>query len=653
MRTLLLVLILGVQACALATVPSVQGVKLETPPLIDGVLDDDAWQQAAKVERFIDPFTGKEPPDRTIAWIAYDNLAIYVAFHCLDPHPSGIVSHSIQPGASFEGEDYVAVTIDPQNTRSWSGLNRFRVNALGTQGEELAGGRAGKREWRGVWQAASKRTEDGWTVEMRIPWAMLSNVKGGSSKTISLNFMRYQRRTQTRSYWADLTPATRLELMGQWVEVEPPVVSTPRRIEFLGYTAPEVSENRSESQTRMGLDARYPLTDRLTALMSFNPDFRNIEEQIEGIGFTRTERYLRDVRPFFVEGQGFFQLTGQYTFGEMFYSRRIESFDWGAKTFGRLQPQLSVGALATVDADAVDSVVNMRQEFGGAGHANIFMTSRTTPGAGQDMAAGFSSYRRIGNWAGEAEYVQASRPGTRDAAGALAVHYDIPRYFAIVRYMFVEPEFQPALAFIPHKNRRGAYFFGEHRNEFRSGFIRSINASVSANQFHQFDGSLHDRSIGAGLNVFTANHNAFGIFVNRGRFMDEGEQTLLMFASFNVNSRQRRMSLSNELGSRGGKPSNYFSANFFYRPFGRLDLGLSSSIFSHDGTSRQSIFTAGWEFDAARSFTTRVVERNGKVNAYCAFRSAGFQGAETFLIIGDPNSPTFQRRMSLKMVWAF
>jgi len=47
------------------------------------------------------------------------------------------------------------------------------------------------------------------------------------------------------------------------------------------------------------------------------------------------------------------------------------------------------------------------------------------------------------------------------------------------------------------------------------------------------------------------------------------------------------------------------------------------------------------------------VDTDGFQNFFLSFKNAGGEGAETYLIIGDPNALTFAKRVSLKFVWAF
>ena len=168
-------------------VPRMQGVRTVRPPTIDGVLSDGEWDGLAHAVGFVDPYTGKAPPDDTEIWLAYDDQAIFVAFRAHDSQPDKIVAREIQPGSvsgvggrggGFGGgstvrEDVLQFEIGPFNTRQ-GGMNDFRVNPLGTTSENIAGGRSSKREFRGEWQAVATITEDGWVAEMRIPWAIMN-----------------------------------------------------------------------------------------------------------------------------------------------------------------------------------------------------------------------------------------------------------------------------------------------------------------------------------------------------------------------------------------------------------------------------------------------------------------------------------------------
>ncbi len=148
-------------------------VKTEQPPTIDGVLNDVCWQTAPKAEGFTDQRTEKPAINPTIGRIAYNDEAIYVAIYLYDDKPDTIVARQEKDQVRFSGEDWVSFSLDPFHTHQFSDRNFFMSNPLGTKYAHLATGRAEKSEWIGLWKAAAQIVEDGWIVEMAIPWQML------------------------------------------------------------------------------------------------------------------------------------------------------------------------------------------------------------------------------------------------------------------------------------------------------------------------------------------------------------------------------------------------------------------------------------------------------------------------------------------------
>jgi len=270
---------------------TIPAVKTTNPPTIDGKLDDEAWRNAPVAKEFIDPYTGKPAADQTEAYILYDSTAIYVAFYCHDSQPEAIVAREIRPGSDFPGEDTVTFQIDPYFSRNWVNISAFIVNALGTQNERIAGGRAAKREWRGIWQAAVQRVSDGWTVEMRIPWEVLNYPNANGATNMSINFKRDHARTRIDYFWSDVTPMRRPELMGIWQGVEPPKASNRKSLQFMSYLTPEWQDGAGQ-EIRAGLDLRYTPTPQLTGVLSLFPDFRNLEEAVDGIELSRSVRFV-------------------------------------------------------------------------------------------------------------------------------------------------------------------------------------------------------------------------------------------------------------------------------------------------------------------------------------------------------------------------
>lgn len=134
--------VVAIPCVGLAQTPRVKAVKITKPPVIDGDLGPEEWNEASSVTGFIDPITGAPTSDQTEAWIAYDDAGLYVAFGCFDSHPEAMVAREIRPGSFFDGEDTVTLRINPFGNRGYEGRSRFTINLLNTQSEEISGGRA-------------------------------------------------------------------------------------------------------------------------------------------------------------------------------------------------------------------------------------------------------------------------------------------------------------------------------------------------------------------------------------------------------------------------------------------------------------------------------------------------------------------------------
>lgn len=624
---------------------------MSAPPTIDGNVDPAEWKEASHVRGFIDPVTGKPTADVTEAWIGFDRQAIYVAFICHDAQPGGIVGREIHPGADFEGEDTVTFRINPFGTRAWDGRSRFTVNVLNTQNEEISGGRAAKREWRGEWTSATRRLPEGWSAEMRIPWKAL-NYPGGKGRSMDINLERFQARTRVGSEWANTTVAGRPEFSGFWEAVDPPPQDQKRRLQFLAYAAPEYGDGKLSLHE--GLDVRYAVTPTITALASLSPDFRNIENQVAGVDFTRTERFLGETRPFFNEGGDFFSLSDGYSFGTMFYSQRIPTFDVGAKAFGRITPTFSAGALTTVQfGGQAASVARVQKSFGPKASMSAY-TESYSDGPLENQAAGLNGSVRRGSFNADFQLATEHGRGERpDTAGAYSIAYDVPRWFSIFRKEWIQPDFAPPLAYIPWTDRRGWYNYTEYFTDYRTGPFRSIDWNVSTTDFRTYDGKLQQRGTDIFASVTTRKDVQFSLNRTNTKYADGLDSVTGIGVTFNSSNRFKRFGGYFETGERASKPSNFLDLFSSFRVLRRLDLGFEYSALRFDGTDTLAIVTLGSELSRTRSITGRFVQRNGKQNAYLAFRNGGLSGTEYYFILGDPNADTFQRRISVKVVWAF
>ena len=100
--------------------------------------------------------------------------ALVIGIVCEDPHPSGIVSFSVRRDAALGQEDHVRVVLGP--FRDGRSGYVFAVNPSGARYDGVinAGGENENADWDGIWEAATARSETGWSAEIRIPIQTLS-----------------------------------------------------------------------------------------------------------------------------------------------------------------------------------------------------------------------------------------------------------------------------------------------------------------------------------------------------------------------------------------------------------------------------------------------------------------------------------------------
>ncbi|MDX2065243.1 MAG: hypothetical protein SFX74_05820 [Fimbriimonadaceae bacterium] len=635
------------------TFPKVAAKVIPAAPTIDGKIGAEEWAGATPLEPFIDPVTGKAVPaaNQTRAYIAYDNKAIYVAIIALDEMPNGIVGREIRPGSDFQGEDTLSFQINTFGTRSGSGYSEFAVNVLNTQNESISGGRSNKREWRGIWKSATSRNETGWSAEFAIPWEVL-NYPNGKDLKMDFNVERFQFRTQTYSQYANTTVQERSDLAAQWLGVNPPPLNV-ERLQKLAYIAPEYDEGRVG--IRGGVDLRYLFTPTLSGLVSVTPDFRNVEAQIAGIDFTRTERFLDEVRPFFTEGADYFRVGAGFGFGRMFYPLRLQQFDVGTKAFGRINRNTDVGALITNHTGKESAaVVRWHVDPGMRGDYSLYATQYRRAGQPADEAFGGSAFSMRGNYQFSLNgAIERDEGQPFTSAGDANVSYQVPNWFSTFRYVWVRPDFQPQLGFIPWVDRRGGYNYTEHFREFRQGPVRNYNVNFNANYFETYQGEKQQTGFNFGGGVTLRNDLSLYGNVDQSEFFGRKDRIVGFFISPNSSNRFKRFSLYHEFGKRADRPSRFTSIDASYRIGRRLDLGLSRSVNEYTSTDRLTIVTLNYDISATKSISGRFVSINGKNNGYLALRNGGGTGTEWFLILGDPNAQEFVSRVSLKVVFPF
>ena len=288
-------------------------------PKIDGLLNDAAWKglEIAKDFVMIEPNNGeKENPDyRTEVKVLYDDEAIYVAAMMYDPKPS-IIAREFTSRDNYGQADHFTLVLNPNN----DGLNatQFEVLITGTQVDAKVTNGDEDRNWSAVWKSATKILDNGWSVEMKIPYAAL-RFSNEEIQTWGIQFGRKLINQNSQYSWNHID-----NTIGRWTQYDGILkgirnIDPPTRLSFYPYASTTVShfKSKTEYNQNLGLDLKYGITENFTLDLTLVPDFGQTAFDNITLNLGPFEQRFNEQRQFFTEG------TELFNKGRMFYSRRI------------------------------------------------------------------------------------------------------------------------------------------------------------------------------------------------------------------------------------------------------------------------------------------------------------------------------------------
>jgi hypothetical protein len=315
-----------------------QAVRTQYPPKIDGVLDDQTWDNLLPAKDFIqyEPFNGWSPDHPTEVFIAYDNRSFYVAAMLYDSSPDSILKELGKRDQRNLNADWFSVDVSPYN----DGLNsfEFRVTVSGIQIDIKHTSTDSELNWDAVWKSAATITDEGWAVEMEIPYSAIRFPKTGVQDW-AINFWRSVRRNRQASTWnyVDRTVDGIRNQYGSLEGIEN--IKPPLRLSFEPYLSGYMERSPEEPWKfaySYGTDLKLGLNEAFTLDMTLIPDFGQTESDDIVIDLSPFEVYYRERRQFFTEGLELFSR------GDIFYSRRIGATPVGYEAVEDLYPEENI-----------------------------------------------------------------------------------------------------------------------------------------------------------------------------------------------------------------------------------------------------------------------------------------------------------------------
>lgn len=334
--------------------------KLSSPPVIDGILDEDVWNNSTGISGFRSfiPDFGKELPFNTIVWLAYDEENIYFAFKCYDNEP-GKIKASVDSRDKIRQDDWVCVNLDSYNDQQT--LYCIYVNANGIQMDTRF---AAGNEDIGVdlvWYSAGIINDDSYTVEIQLP---LKSIRFSNREPVMMSafFERYVSRTSTHVSFPELDPAKGYAFFGQMQPIQYEGVKHYKLLEILpsvtySYKGEQVAGTMAATENKpdAGITVKYGITSQLILDATINPDFSHVEADAAQVDANlRYQLFYPEKRPFFQEGNENFKIasTGSSPIDPMVslvHTRNVVNPVAGAKLSGKIGSKNYISALYTTD----------------------------------------------------------------------------------------------------------------------------------------------------------------------------------------------------------------------------------------------------------------------------------------------------------------
>ncbi|MDN5213465.1 DUF5916 domain-containing protein [Fulvivirgaceae bacterium BMA12] len=449
--------------------------------VVDGLLDESDWSAAEVAKDFfmVLPMDTSQAVSKTEVRMTYDDTNIYLAVICFDSLPGRVTVESMRRDFSFGKNDNFLLFMDPFDDQT-NGFS-FGSNAAGAQWDGLMyDGSRVDLSWDNKWVSVVKNYDDRWVFEASIPFKTIRYKKGITQWGI--NFSRLDLKLNEKSSWAPVPrqfPTAQLAYTGilQWDQPPPEVNGNVSVIPYFSTRTQKDFETQdgSDSDFDLGLDAKVAVTSSLNLDLTVNPDFSQVEVDRQVTNLSRFELFFPERRQFFIENSDLFANFG-FTSMRPFFSRRIgleSPITAGARLSGKINKNWRIGAM-NIQTGKVDSVALpaqnfsvlslQRQVFSRSNISAMIINKQSVDYEPENDSAAFSKYNRLvaleynlastdNLWKGKfllhKTFSENSR--SKDFAHGVNLEYNSRNLRAEWNYEIVGENFNPEVGFVPRR----------------------------------------------------------------------------------------------------------------------------------------------------------------------------------------------------------
>ena len=548
LQTTTLLVTLAYAALATAQDTAVDAANASLPQLprstaevkIDGVLDDPIWKDALVIKLTTETNPGENVPAsvETHAYLVEDGTRLLIAFDARDPDPKSIRAYLRDRDRAFN-DDFVGIVIDSFGDKRYA--YEFFANALGVQ-MDLTNDDVSQREsesWDAIWDSAGKISDGGFAVEMAIPLSQLRFRNTDGERVWGVDILRFRPRGDRVRISNNPSERGRNCYLCQFSQIRGLAgVASGKNLEIVPSLTAARGQSRvnplndpwqSKTNSDVGLNVRWGVTEALTANLTLNPDFSQVEADVAQLDINQQfALFYPETRPFFLEGADYYRTPIQAVFTRTIADPRI-----GAKLTG--QPgDSTLGVFAvedeltnllipgpqdssTTSLDATNTAFVSRYSHNTAGGAQLgaLFTNRSGDGYHNEVGGLDALLRVGGRHTFRAQYLLSdtayptstatsfAQPlGSFDgAARQLRYTFNHRAWYADVTYKNYDAGFRADAGFLPRVGIEQSEYQASHIWQ-RSGARpwKNIQAGAEGATTYSVDGAMLDRTANAFVN---------------------------------------------------------------------------------------------------------------------------------------------------------
>jgi Domain of unknown function (DUF5916)/Carbohydrate family 9 binding domain-like len=464
-------------------------VKYITEPItVDAVLDEASWSQTKPATNFWEYFPTDSLHSKQQAEIKmlFDDDNLYIGMK-INSSGNDFIIPSFRRDFSARGNDNITLMFDTFN----DGTNAFLFgsNAYGVQREMLLSGggsdiRGFKMAWDTKWISASKIHNNYYILEWSIPLSAFKYREGETKWRF--NSYHFDTKANENNTWINIPQNQfifNLAYMGDMI-FEKPLGKSKSPISIIpfvnAFASKDYENDKSETDFKVGGDAKFTINNSLNLDLTFNPDFSQVEVDQQITNLTRFEISLPERRQFFIENSDLFADFGNSRDENPFFSRRIgiardidgnsieNDIIAGVRLSGKVNSNLRLGILNMQTAEDIaneipttnNAVLTVQQKLFSRSNLSImFINKQATKD--YDFLANEEQYNRVlgidynlasadNTWVGKYFLHKSFSPNinNKDLAAGASTEYFSRNWNIRLSGVFVGDNFRSDLGFI-------------------------------------------------------------------------------------------------------------------------------------------------------------------------------------------------------------